>query len=125
MFINLDDAKAKPQPQSATNLTTVKFYLSNINVNAIQNPSDYHLRHKDPQRGFHKVCSGDRNSWVELDPNSHLVPLVQVHCGHQLASCFGRFARTKAIGGLVAKEKVHAFVDSVPCKHFIKVWSSC
>ena len=114
MFIYLDDAKAKPQPQCATNLKKVKFKLSTINVNAIQNPSDYHLRHEDPQGGFHKVSCGDRNSWVELDPNSHLVPLVQVHCGHQLASRFSRFARTKAIGGLVAKEKVYAFVDSVP-----------
>ena len=120
MFVNLDYAKPKPQPQCATNLKKVKFKLSTINVNAIQNPSDYHLRHKDPQRGFHKVCSGDRNSWVELDPNSHLVPLVQVHCGHQLASCFGCFARTKAVRRLVAKEKVFTFIDNVACEPSIK-----
>ena len=123
MFVNLDDAKAKPQPQSATNLKKAKFKFSNINFNAIQNPNDYHLRHEDPQRGFHKVCCGDRNSWVELDPNSHLVPLVQVHCGHQLASCFNRFARTKAVGSLVAKEKVFTFIDNVACEPSIKSWS--
>ena len=48
MFVNLDYAKPKPQPQCATNLKKVKFKLSTINVNAIQNPSDYHLRHEDP-----------------------------------------------------------------------------
>ena len=123
MFVNLDDAKPKPQPQSATNLKKAIFKLPNIDVNLIQNPSDHYLRHENPQGGFHKVCSGDRNSWVELDPNSHLVPLVQVHCGHQLASCFSQFARTEAVGGLVAKEKVFTFVDNVACEPSIKSWS--